>query len=53
VDLEVATEAALAAGVWLRPFGALIYAMPPYICTDSDVEQITGGMRSAVLASVR
>jgi adenosylmethionine-8-amino-7-oxononanoate aminotransferase len=53
VDLRTATEAALAAGVWLRPFGSLIYAMPPYICSESDVERITSGMRSAVFASVR
>jgi adenosylmethionine-8-amino-7-oxononanoate aminotransferase len=53
VDLRAATEAALAAGVWLRPFGSLIYAMPPYICTEADVERITDGMRSAVLASTR
>jgi adenosylmethionine-8-amino-7-oxononanoate aminotransferase len=53
VDVGVVTKAALAAGVWLRPFGSLIYAMPPYICTDADLGQITDGMRSAVMASLR
>jgi adenosylmethionine---8-amino-7-oxononanoate aminotransferase len=44
VDLRVATPAALERGVWLRPFRNLIYVMPPYICTESEIEQITSAM---------
>jgi adenosylmethionine-8-amino-7-oxononanoate aminotransferase len=44
VDMRVATLAALRHGLWLRPFGKLIYAMPPFICTPAEVEQITVGM---------
>ncbi|MBU9765005.1 adenosylmethionine--8-amino-7-oxononanoate transaminase [Mycobacterium sp. TNTM28] len=44
VDMKVATAAALRHGVWLRPFGKLIYAMPPFICTPAEVDQITAGM---------
>ncbi len=44
VDLRVATPVALDNGVWLRPFRNLIYAMPPFICTESEVEQITSAM---------
>jgi adenosylmethionine-8-amino-7-oxononanoate aminotransferase len=44
VDLRVATPAALARGVWLRPFRNLVYVMPPYICTDAEIEQITSAM---------
>jgi adenosylmethionine---8-amino-7-oxononanoate aminotransferase len=44
VDLPAATAAALDHGVWLRPFRNLIYAMPPYICTPDEVEQITSAM---------
>jgi adenosylmethionine---8-amino-7-oxononanoate aminotransferase len=44
VDLRVATPVALEHGVWLRPFRNLIYAMPPYICTDAEVAQITAAM---------
>ena len=38
------------AGAWLRPFGRLVYAMPPYISTDDDVAVITGAMRAVVEA---
>lgn len=51
VDVAAATDAALAAGVWLRPFGDLIYTMPPYICTDDDIAQICRGIRAAVEAA--
>lgn len=44
VDMRVATAAALRHGVWLRPFRNLVYAMPPYICTPAEVEQITAAM---------
>ncbi|HAT1310497.1 TPA: adenosylmethionine--8-amino-7-oxononanoate transaminase [Corynebacterium striatum] len=40
VDMEATTAAALEEGVWLRPFGRLIYTMPPYICTDEEVARI-------------
>jgi len=42
------TEAAMAEGVWIRPFGRLIYTMPPYICTEEDVAQICRGITAAV-----
>jgi adenosylmethionine---8-amino-7-oxononanoate aminotransferase len=44
VDMRVATETALKHGVWLRPFRNLVYAMPPYICTPAEVEQLTSAM---------
>jgi adenosylmethionine-8-amino-7-oxononanoate aminotransferase len=51
VDMRAATEAAVAAGAWLRPFRNLVYAMPPYPCTAGDLEVITAGMLAAVEAS--
>ena len=35
-------------GVWLRPFGRLIYAMPPYVIADGEVRQLTLAMRGAI-----
>lgn len=51
VDMQAATDAAVAAGVWLRPFRNLIYAMPPYVCTGDDVRNITAGMLAAASSS--
>ncbi len=44
VDLRAATPVALDHGVWLRPFRNLIYAMPPFVCTAAEVEQIAAAM---------
>jgi adenosylmethionine---8-amino-7-oxononanoate aminotransferase len=47
VDVVKATEVALEHGVWLRPFRDLIYAMPPYICTDAEIATIGAAIRAA------
>ncbi len=44
VDMAVATATALRHRVWLRPFRNLVYAMPPYVCTPAEVDQITSAM---------
>jgi adenosylmethionine---8-amino-7-oxononanoate aminotransferase len=31
-------------GVWLRPFGNLLYTMPPYIMSVSEIEKVCGAM---------
>jgi adenosylmethionine---8-amino-7-oxononanoate aminotransferase len=53
VDVEAATAAALERGVWLRPFRDLVYTMPPYICTDDDVDIITSAIVGAVAEAVQ
>ncbi|MER6916996.1 adenosylmethionine--8-amino-7-oxononanoate transaminase [Streptomyces sp. NPDC000594] len=50
VDMAAATEAAVRAGVWLRPFRDLVYAMPPYVTDDEDLARICAGMRAAATA---
>ena len=50
VDVPRATEAALAEGVWLRPFANLVYAMPPYVCDDAEVAAIARAIVSAAAA---
>jgi adenosylmethionine---8-amino-7-oxononanoate aminotransferase len=49
VDVAAATHAAIAEGVWLRPFRDLLYTMPPYITDDDDVARIA----VAVVAAAR
>jgi adenosylmethionine---8-amino-7-oxononanoate aminotransferase len=44
VNMPVATAAALAHGIWLRPFRNLVYTMPPYICTQEEIAKITSAM---------
>ena len=51
VDMARATAAAVAAGVWLRPFRDLIYTMPPYVADEDDVAAITAGIAAAVAAA--
>jgi adenosylmethionine-8-amino-7-oxononanoate aminotransferase len=40
VDMAAATGAAVARGVWLRPFRDLVYTMPPYVTGDDDLALI-------------
>ena len=35
-------------GVWIRPFGRLVYTMPPYIMTQQDLSRVTGAMVEVV-----
>jgi len=44
VDMAVATRIAIEHGLWLRPFGRLVYAMPPFICTPDEIAAIGAGM---------
>lgn len=52
VDVPRATEAALEAGVWLRPFRDLVYVMPPYVTSPEDVSLVCEGVAAAVGAVV-
>jgi adenosylmethionine-8-amino-7-oxononanoate aminotransferase len=50
VDVVAATDAALAAGVWLRPFRDLVYAMPPYVADEAATDRLVAGIGAAVRA---
>jgi adenosylmethionine-8-amino-7-oxononanoate aminotransferase len=47
VDVAKTTQVALDNGVWIRPFANLIYTMPPYVCTASEVEAIGSALVAA------
>lgn len=36
------------AGVWVRPFGRLVYTMPPYVMEAADLDTLTRAMVSVV-----
>ena len=35
-------------GIWLRPFGRLVYAMPPYVIDASDLDHLIHAMVEVV-----
>ncbi len=47
VDVPRATAAALAEGVWLRPFRDLVYTMPPFVSSTEDVARIARAVVAA------
>jgi adenosylmethionine-8-amino-7-oxononanoate aminotransferase len=53
VDIAAATDAAVERGVWLRPFGKLVYAMPPYVIDEQDLARVTDAMIAAAQAGAR
>ncbi len=40
VDVRLVQPRLVDLGVWLRPFGRLLYTMPPFVSTADDVRQI-------------
>ena len=44
VDLPRIEEAFVQAGIWVRPFGKLVYVMPPFIISEAELHQLTGGL---------
>ena len=48
VDMRKFQDALAARGVWLRPFGRLLYTMPPYIIDDGDLKTIAHALVETV-----
>jgi adenosylmethionine-8-amino-7-oxononanoate aminotransferase len=51
VDMNVVQPAFVDEGIWIRPFGELVYTMPPYVIDANDLARITAGIH-AVVASI-
>ncbi len=50
VDMSIVQPAFVEEGVWIRPFGKLVYTMPPYIIEPADLSRVTQAIRNVVSA---
>ena len=37
-------------GIWIRPFGKLVYTMPPYVIDGDDLRRLADGIHAVVSA---
>jgi len=40
-------------GVWIRPFGKLVYVMPPYIISDEELNSLLTALTESVAEELR
>jgi len=48
VDMKTVQPLFVERGVWVRPFGKLVYVMPPFVMNDEDLATLTGAMVDVV-----
>ena len=48
VDMKRITEEFVNAGVWIRPFGKLVYLMPPFIISNEDLQILSTALFSVL-----
>ncbi len=48
IDMQRMVPLLVDQGVWLRPFGKLLYTMPPFIISQEELTRLTSGMRNAL-----
>ncbi len=48
VDMERVAPAFVEQGIWIRPFGKLVYTMPPYVIGSDDLRRLTDGIHAVV-----
>ena len=48
VNMKSITEKFVAAGVWIRPFGNLVYIMPPFMISEQDLSELISAMVAVI-----
>jgi adenosylmethionine-8-amino-7-oxononanoate aminotransferase len=48
VDVAAFQRRCVDRGVWIRPFGKLVYIMPPYIITDTELRKLCEELREII-----
>ncbi|WP_281647581.1 adenosylmethionine--8-amino-7-oxononanoate transaminase [Parendozoicomonas sp. Alg238-R29] len=48
VDMHTLQPRIVKEGIWVRPFGKLVYVLPPYIMSDEDLAFLCAGIRTIV-----
>ncbi|MGR2767718.1 adenosylmethionine--8-amino-7-oxononanoate transaminase [Photobacterium ganghwense] len=48
VDMATIQKTFVDMGVWIRPFGTLVYIMPPFIISQQELRQLTSAIKAAV-----
>ena len=50
LDVAKAQALLVSHGVWLRPFGKMLYTMPPFVTGEKDLGKVTAAMKAVVEA---
>ncbi|GAP75130.1 adenosylmethionine--8-amino-7-oxononanoate transaminase [Pseudoalteromonas sp. CO325X] len=48
VDVAKIQQFFVSQGVWIRPFGKLIYLMPPFVSSESDIQRLATAIYDAI-----
>jgi len=48
IDVEKTQLALIDNGIWLRPFGKLLYTMPPFASSRADIHKITSAIHASL-----
>ncbi len=49
IDMEQTQNQLIENGVWLRPYGKLLYTMPPFIISDDELLQLTNAIKKVIV----